>query len=453
MRHIAPIAFLAVLCFSHPLPVAASSLFVSCGVPGAAVLVDSREAGTTDVRGEVYIGNVAPGDHTVAIVMDGYATHTESIAVKDKLTSFITAAMKRADTTLPEIMVLSPPSLRGIKAVVGEDAVEIIGLARAVSRIVSVTVNGQAAALTGAVGDDLQRFPGVNVVRFTARINLAAGDNTIQIEAFDEAGNRGTLQQIVERQAQSPARSVGMDCYALLIGVDDYANWPDLRNPIHDVTTLAEELKTNYGYSTEVLTNPTKRDILTAIRSYYDRTFSENSELLIVMSGHGHFDDDSKTGYFIGADGLAKEQDTIFNSYIDYPSLQQVIANIPCGHIMLVLDACFGGTMNIRVALRGGEETYRTITKEEFILRKLKYKTRLLMTSGGKEYVPDGRPEQHSPFMRKFLEGLRGFGGQDGILTIEELMANYMNYVEPEPYLLEFQFGNDPGSSFLFIAH
>ncbi len=114
MRHITLIAFLALLCFSRPFPVAASSLFFSCGVPGAAVLVDSREAGTTDSRGYAYIDNIGPGAHTVAIVKDGYATHTESVAVKDKLTSFVTAAMKLQDTLTPEIMVLSPPSLRGI---------------------------------------------------------------------------------------------------------------------------------------------------------------------------------------------------------------------------------------------------------------------------------------------------------------------------------------------------
>ena len=119
---------------------------------------------------------------------------------------------------------------------------------------------------------------------------------------------------------------------------------------------------------------------------------------------------------------------------------------------MLVLDACFGGTFNIQIAMRGGEDSSRELTKEEFIIRKLNFQTRLMLSSGGKEYVPDGRPGRHSPFMRKFLEGLRGFGGQDGILTIEELMVNYMNYVEPEPQLLEFQFGNEPGSSFLFIA-
>ena len=264
--------------------------------------------------------------------------------------------------------------------------------------------------------------------------------------------NRGTLQQVIERKDGPVLARIGMECLALLIGVDDYQYWPDLKNPVNDVKTLAEELETNYGYTTEVLLNPTKREILTTIRHYYTKEFDENSELMIVMAGHGHFDEDSKTGYFIGSDGRKAKDDVIFETYISYPNLQNIIANIPCSHILLTLDACFGGTFNIRIAMRGGEETYRNITKEEFILRKLKYKTRMMLSSGDKVYVPDGRPGHHSPFMRKLLEGLRGFGGLDGILTIEELMVNYMNFVEPEPQLLEFQIGNEPGSSFLFIA-
>ena len=67
------------------------------------------------------------------------------------------------------------------------------------------------------------------------------------------------------------------------------------------------------------------------------------------------------------------------------------------------------------------------------------------------EYVSDGIPGNHSPFMKQLLKGLRDYGGKDGILTVEELMENYMNYINPQPYLMEFQYGNEPGSSFIFI--
>jgi hypothetical protein len=92
---------------------------------------------------------------------------------------------------------------------------------------------------------------------------------------------------------------------------------------------------------------------------------------------------------------------------------------------------------------------YKDVEKEDFIERKMKYKTRLYLSSGGKEYVPDGRPGQHSPFTRKFLEALRSYGGEDGVLTINEILS-YIEKVDPQPRFGEFG-NNEPGSDFLFI--
>lgn len=452
MRWIVFCLFILALCVSVPAESVGSSLLVSCGVPGASVSIDSLKAAVTDGKGEAFIENVPPGSHSIGIAKEGYVPYTEMVVLKDKLTAFVTASLRPLDTEPPRIVLISPGPSRGIVPEVEEETVEIIGLAVDQSPVVSVTVNGAAAALSAPGEEERKGISGAQVVKFSAQVKLTEGKNSVTVEALDAVGNKGSLPVTIVRQKKSLASAVGMDCHALLIGIDEYRNWPLLKNPVNDINVLAEELKTNFGFSTEVLLNPSKREIQTAIRNYYAKNFTENSELLIVMAGHGHFDEDSKTGYFVGADGLAPKDDPNFDSYIAYPNLQQIVANIPCSHIMLVLDACYGGTFNIQIAMRGGEETYRNITREEFVLRKLKYKTRLLLTSGGKEYVPDGRVGQHSPFIRKFLEGLRGFGGQDGILTIEELMVNYMNYVEPEPHLLEFQYGNEPGSSFLFIV-
>src|SRR5262249_57607812 len=52
----------------------------------------------------------------------------------------------------------------------------------------------------------------------------------------------------------------------------------------------------------------------------------------------------------------------------------------------------------------------------EFLKRKLKYDARQLLTSGGKEYVPDGIAGHHSPFAARFLDALATRGGPDGIL-------------------------------------
>jgi len=89
-------------------------------------------------------------------------------------------------------------------------------------------------------------------------------------------------------------------------------------------------------------------------------------------------------------------------------------------------------------------------SKTEFIQRKLKFRSRIYLTSGGKEYVKDGRPGQHSPFARQFLTALREFGGSDGIITKSELKG-YMEVLAQQPMMGDFG-TYEPGSDFIFIA-
>jgi hypothetical protein len=64
--------------------------------------------------------------------------------------------------------------------------------------------------------------------------------------------------------------------------------------------------------------------------------------------------------------------------------------------------------------------------------------------------VPDGNPGSHSPFVRKFLEALRSYGGEDNILTLGEVKS-HLERINPEPRYGEFG-SNDPGSDFLFVV-
>ena len=115
------------------------------------------------------------------------------------------------------------------------------------------------------------------------------------------------------------------------------------------------------------------------------------------------------------------------------------------------MDVCFGGTFDQAVAsARSGDALYGDIPKSELIQRKLEFKTRKFLTSGGKQYVPDGRPGHHSPFARRFLEALRNLGGTDRILTLTELYT-YVETIDPQPLMGEWG-DNEPGSDFIFIA-
>ncbi|MCU1267889.1 MAG: peptidase caspase catalytic subunit p20 [Acidobacteria bacterium] len=250
------------------------------------------------------------------------------------------------------------------------------------------------------------------------------------------------------QKAGAPFTRNGKD-YALLVATDDYDNWSHLNNPRDDARAVAYELKNYYGFETEVIENPTKEAILTTLLRYKrERKYSNEDQLFIFFAGHGTFIDEFKEGYIIAKD--SKANDELGETYIAHSQLRRLIDFIPCRHIFVVLDVCFSGTIDEFIARRRGPDEYGDTSNYEFIERKLQFQTRQFLTSGGKEYVPDGRPGQHSPFVRKILEALRSYGGQYGVLTIGGV-TSYVERVTPEPRRGEWG-TNEPGSDFVFVA-
>ena len=179
--------------------------------------------------------------------------------------------------------------------------------------------------------------------------------------------------------------------------------------------------------------------------------YGEDDQLFIFIAGHGAFNDDFREGYIIAKNSL--KDDPEVSTYLSHSQLRNIVDQIPCRHIFLVIDACFGGTFDEKIARRGGPSSpspYEDATNREFIYRKMQFVTRRFLTSGGKEYVPDGRPGQNSPFVRRLLEALRSYGGGSGMLTTTTILS-YVERVTPEPRYGEWG-ENQPGSDFIFVA-
>lgn len=282
-------------------------------------------------------------------------------------------------------------------------------------------------------------------------IGLKHGDNEIVLSAKNEDGMIQKATAMVKvKTPETPVTRNGTD-YALFFATDEYLQWSDLTNPVNDARTLAQELETNYGFNTELVIDATQKDILSKLKEYARKTYKDGDQLMVFFAGHGKFDEYFGEGYVVCTD--SEKDDEGNKSYISHSSLRTIINNIPCKHTFLVMDVCFGGTIDPFIASaghRGNDEVAKEITHEDFVERKLKFKTRKYLTSGGKEYVPDGAPGAHSPFARKLLEGLRNYGGNDRIITLAELVL-YFERLMPEPRFGEFG-ANEPGSDFLFIA-
>ncbi len=279
-------------------------------------------------------------------------------------------------------------------------------------------------------------------------MNLLDGENVISVTVTNEDGGTVTDYRniLVGFDAISKAIDINRKDYALLIGTDKYDHWSDLVNPIYDVETVSEILSDSYGFEAETLLNPEQEDVLIKIKEYSQKKYRPQDQLLIFIAGHGQFDEAFGEGYIVTRGSL--ENDEAKTTYIPHSVLRNIIDNIPCEHILLVMDVCFSGTFDPVIA-RSRAAVYDDLDDAELLVRKLSKKTRRYLTSGGKEYVSDGIPGKHSPFAQKFIEVLKSRGGEDRIITLHEIYP-IMQRLQTLPRTGEFG-SNEKDSDFVFV--
>ena len=283
-------------------------------------------------------------------------------------------------------------------------------------------------------------------------LTLMDGENLLEIVAENTDGVKTISYKkvVVGSTTLADASKLNRTDYALIFATDQYDNWNDLVNPVFDSRAISEELKKNYGFKVDMVENASQSEILKKLRDYAEKKYQPLDQLFIFLAGHGTYDQTFGEGFVVTKESLLNDEGK--TSYLSHNRLRSIINNIPAEHIFLGMDVCFGGTFDQALASsRGGEEeVYKEQNQAEFLTRKLTYKTRRFLTSGGKTYVSDGIPGKHSPFAKSFLEALRSRGGKDGMLTLPEVFT-FVERLKIVPRFGEFG-DNAPGSDFIFVA-
>jgi hypothetical protein len=300
-----------------------------------------------------------------------------------------------------------------------------------------------AASISGTKDINVQRSGRTKKKRVTIR------PREKKTPSSSEIGNKSPKLESSPKQLGVELKRRGKD-YALFIATDKYRNWRSLGNPIRDATALADTLRNNYGFITEMIKDPTLSDFGAVLDKYQKQQYDDNDQLFIFIAGHGHYMQNSKLGYLVFSDSLSVDSDRVGSTYISYPWLRNVIDNIPCKHILLVIDACYSGAFDETIAKRGPFRSTDDVVLPKFIEEKMQFKTRRFISSGSNEPVYDGDKGKHSPFTDSLLEAFRSFGGQAGYLTIASLEAN-LQTLTPSP--ISDKWGeNEKGSEFFFFA-
>lgn len=240
--------------------------------------------------------------------------------------------------------------------------------------------------------------------------------------------------------------------FALVIGTNEYKEWTPLNNAVKDAEAIAGELENSFGFEVRLLKNPLLDTVYSVIRSY-SKQMDSSDQLLIYFAGHGDFDEQFfNDGFLVMKNSASTKNDPYRKTYIQHSALQRIINNLPSRQILVVFDVCYGGTFDEKVSKKSYKvnEQKTGNAQENYINKKLEHHTRVYISSGNKNTVPDGYKGEHSPFAIRFLEALRTKGGISGILTKSRLFS-FVEGLDSEPIMGGF--GDDePGSEFILIA-
>lgn len=193
--------------------------------------------------------------------------------------------------------------------------------------------------------------------------------------------------------------------YALVIGINDYkgSTWSPLNNAVNDAKAIEEVLKGQYAFD-EVLSlydkDATRANILQDITSI-SKKVGENDNLLVFYSGHGIMV--SGAGYWVPSDA---QTDGIY-ALVSNDDIKNILGACKSKHTLLIVDACFSGTM-----LRDGAESpIEKYDANEYYEEIYKYVSRQAITSGDLSPVPDSKGNicdgKHSVFSCYLLKRLR----------------------------------------------
>ena len=239
--------------------------------------------------------------------------------------------------------------------------------------------------------------------------------------------------------------------YALIIGNNDYAGYPDLQTPAADAKSLELLLRERYGFKTKLLLNANRHAIMSALNEL-NQKLTDQDNLLIYYAGHGEIDPKSQSAYWLPVDSEAGNS----ANWISSQSITEYLSIMPAKHIMVVADSCYSGALTGSAIARLPEGMDQA-KRERWLKAMNSRKARTVLTSGGVKPVMDRGGGEHSVFANAFLKVLRS---NKRVIEDYDIFRDVANQVklsaskagfEQTPQYAPLQHAGHEGSPFFFV--
>ena len=165
--------------------------------------------------------------------------------------------------------------------------------------------------------------------------------------------------------------------YALVIGNNEYSQFPTLQTAVSDSKRVAELLDEKYGFDVRLLNNADRYTILSALNEIKGKMTKEDN-LLVYYAGHGERDVQSLQGYWLPVD--AELENTA--NWIPNSAISALFNTMNAKHILVVADSCYSGSMTrSSVARLDADLDDKHLKKWLKVMAKTNSRT--VLTSGG----------------------------------------------------------------------
>lgn len=246
----------------------------------------------------------------------------------------------------------------------------------------AVTVSGQPKKVVIEVVDDLGEKAQYGFI-------LSPKEGVNQPVSFDE--NR------LGRVAQ------GIDFgryFALVIGNNEYENFPTLKTAVNDAKLIAQVLENKYGFETRLITNADRYTILSALNEIKSK-MGPKDNFLVYYAGHGERDANTLQGYWLPVD--ADRVNTA--NWIPNTAISGLLNTLDARHILVIADSCYSGSLTrSSVARLDAQLDDKQLKKWLRVMSKTNSRT--VLTSGGLQPVLDSGGGDNSIFAGFLLSEL-----------------------------------------------
>lgn len=376
--------------------------------------------------------------------------------LKDKLEQHTTTQLAAGEGPNIELLEPSVTVTRGIPSIQfgqGESTKRLIGRIDTKAGLTKLLLNDKLLAVD-ANG------------QFQTDVSLQGSETLVRLVATDKRNKSSNLSLRLLASANAvqdkfPSVGTGEDrqvggiqfgkFYALIIGNNDYATYPDLKTPISDAKSLELLLRERYGFKTKLLINASRHTMMSALNELNQKLTAQDN-LLIYYAGHGEIDKKTQTAYWLPVDSEAGNT----ANWISSQSITEYLSIMPARHIMVVADSCYSGALtgSAVAKLPDGMDPAK---RARWLKAMNSRKARTVLTSGGVKPVMDQGGGGHSVFANAFLKVLRS---NKRVIEDYDIFRDVSNQVrvsasragfEQTPQYAPLQHAGHEGSPFFFV--